>query len=115
MKSVFMNERDTQLIKHINTHYQELQEEVKLVGSFEQFKEGGVLTKAIKMDILQIAENINSLTKETAEKLNPKDLRGIVDIRNHIAHGYVRVKDEIVWDVIEDCLPQLINNINNLK
>lgn len=110
-----MNERDIQCIKHVNQHYQELLEEVQMVGSFEAFQAGGVIVKAIKMDILQIAENINCLTEETASKLNPKDLRGIVDVRNHIAHGYVYVNDEIIWFVIQDCLPKLINEINNLK
>ena len=114
MKYAYMNERDQQAIKHINKHYQELLEEVKLVGDFEEFKKGGVLTKAIKMDILQIAENTNCLTKETASQLSQKDLRGIIDIRNHIAHGYVHVNDEIIWYVIQDCLPTLINEINNL-
>ena len=115
MKYAYMNERDKQTIMHINKHYQELLEEVKLVGDFEEFKKGGFLAKAIKMDILQIAENANCLTKETASKLSQKDLRGIVDVRNHIAHGYVYVKDDVIWYVIQDCLPGLIKDINNLK
>ena len=115
MRFVFMNERDKQAIVHINKHYQELLEEVNQVGDFEEFKKGGVLAKAIKMDILQIAENTNCLTKETASQLTQKDLRGIVDVRNHIAHGYVYVDDEIIWYVIKDCLPTLIRDINNLK
>ena len=67
-----MNERDNQTIKYINKHYEDLLEEVKLIGNFEEFKKGGVLTKAIKMDILQIAENVNCLTEEAASKLNKK-------------------------------------------
>ena len=110
-----MNERDSQLIKHINKHYQELLEEVELVETLEQFKKGGITTKAIKMDILQIAENINCLSNETAKQLKQSDLRGIVDVRNHIAHGYIYVDDEIIWYVIQDCLPSLINEINGLK
>lgn len=110
-----MNERDSQLIKHINKHYQELLEEVKLVGTLEEFKKGGITTKAIKIDILQIAENVNCLSNETAKELKQRDLRGIVDVRNHIAHGYIYVNDEIIWYVIQDCLPSLISEINNLK
>lgn len=71
--------------------------------------------KAIKMDILQIAENVNCLTKELSSKLNSKDLRGIIDVRNHIVHGYICVNDDIIWYVIQDCLPKLINDINNIK
>lgn len=109
-----MNERDFQLIKHINKHYQELLEEVKLIGNLQEFKKGGMITKAIKMDILQIAENVNCLSNETTKELKRSDLRGIVDVRNHIAHGYIYVDDEIIWYVIQDCLPHLINEINNL-
>ena len=115
MKYVSMNERDIQLINHINNHYQELLEEMKEVDSLEKFKKGGVVTKAIKMDILQIAENVNCLTSEASKQLDSKDLRGIIDVRNHIAHGYIYVNDDIIWYVIQDCLPRLIENINAIK
>lgn len=115
MKYAFMNERDIQLIKHINIHYQELLEEMSGIVSLEEFKKSGVIIKAVKMDILQIAENVNCLTSETCKKLDPKDLRGIVDVRNHIAHGYVYVNDDIIWDVIQDRLPKLITEINSIK
>ena len=114
MRFAYMNERDLQLIKYINKHYKELSEEVNAVSCFEEFAKGGVLTKAIKMDILQIAENINSFTEETTKRLNAKDLRGIIDVRNHIAHGYITVDDEIIWNVISKRLPQLIQDINSL-
>ena len=47
--------------------------------------------------------------------MNERNLRGIIDIRNHIAHGYVYVNDDILWYVIQDCLPKLINDINELN
>ena len=110
-----MNERDLQTIKHINKHYEELLEEAKIIDSLEQFKQEKILAKAIKMDILQIAENVNCLTEEAAKRINPKDLRGIIDVRNHIAHGYIYVDDEIIWNVIKNGLPRLIDEINMLK
>ena len=115
MKFVFMNERDIQLIEHINRHYQELLEEVTDVQSFELFAEGGITTKAIKMDILQIAENINCLSDESSSQLDPADLRGIIGVRNRIVHGYVTVDDEIIWKVIQNRLPKLIEDINKIE
>ena len=114
MKFVFMKNRDVQLIEHINRHYQELIEEVRQVGSFEDFIKGGVLTKAIKMDILQIAENINHLTEGVSSLLDPVAFHGIISIRNRIVHGYLTVDDEIIWKVIQNRLPKLIEDINNL-
>ena len=35
MKYASMNERDIQLVKHINTHYQELLEEMDEINSLE--------------------------------------------------------------------------------
>ena len=110
-----MNERDLQCLEHINRHYQELLEEMTMIDSFEQFCTGGVVTKAIKMDILQIAENINCLSKESILPINTVDLRGIIDIRNHIAHGYATIDDEIIWNVIKIRLPKLIKDINELN
>lgn len=110
-----MNERDQQLIKYINKHYKELVDEISAVATFEEFAKGGILTKAIKMDILQIAENINCFSDETARLLNAKDLRGIIDVRNHIAHGYITVDDQIVWKAITNKLPILIEEINKIQ
>ena len=110
-----MNKRDEQIIRHINTHFDELLEEAKQLNSFDEFAKGGVLAKAIKMDILQIGENINALSEEAKAQLNPKDLRGVADVKNHIAHGYISVDDQVIWDVILKRLPELINQINSIK
>ena len=115
MKYAFMNDRDIQLVKHINRHYQELLNEKDEVDTFESFAEGGIITKAIKMDILQIAENINCLSNESLSQLDPIDLKGIIGIRNRIVHGYITVDDEIIWKVIQNRLPKLIDDINAIK
>ena len=115
MKYAFMKERDVQLIEHINRHYQEMLSEVNEVETFESFAEGGPMTKAIKMDILQIAENINHLSDEASALLDPTAYHGVISIRNRIVHGYLTVDDEIIWKVIQNRLPKLIEDINNLK
>lgn len=109
-----MKERDIQLIKHINRHYRELLQEKDSIQSFEDFAKGGPMVKAIKMDILQIAENINHFSEEVSSLLDPVAYHGIISIRNRIVHGYLTVDDEIVWKVVQNRLPQLIEDINNL-
>ena len=110
-----MNTRDQQIVKYINKHFRELQDEVSQMNGFDDFVKGGPLTKAVKMDILQIGECINNLTDEGKVQLNAKDLRGIADVRNHIAHGYITIDDQIIWEVILVRLPELIKQINNIK
>lgn len=91
-----MNTRDKFLVKHIKIHYSELVSESRDIQNFEDFCSNKVLNKAIKLDLLQIGENINHLSNETKLKLNKRDLIGIVDIRNQVAHGYVFLNDKII-------------------
>ena len=110
-----MNTRDKFLVKHIKIHYSELVSESRDIQNFEDFCNNKVLNKAIKLDLLQIGENINHLSDETKLKLNKRDLIGIVDIRNQVAHGYVFLKDKIIWSIITDDLPRLMEQIEKLS
>lgn len=115
MKFVFMKERDKQLIRYINKHYSELLEELKLAKNFDGFCSNKPVNKAIKLDLLQIGENFNHLTDESKLKLSKKDLSGIINVRNHVAHGYVTIEEETIWITIIEDLPRLIEQVNSIK
>lgn len=70
--------------------------------------------KAIKMDIIQIGEHCNALSHETQNKIQKSDLRGIINLRNFIAHGYVMIEEDIIWKSIHEDLPRLIEQLNKL-
>lgn len=113
MKYAYMKDRDLQIILHINNHYKELKEELEMIkDSFKNFEENMVVQKAIKMDLFQIGENVNILSKDFQSTLSVKDLKGIISIRNYIGHGYVQVDNEVIWDSIHVNLPVLIGQIN---
>ena len=115
MRFVYMKERDKQLIRYINKHYSELVDELKLVKDFEEFCSNKPVNKAIKLDLLQIGENINHLTDESKLQLNKKDLLGVIRVRNHVAHGYVTIEEETIWSTISEDLPKLIEQVNSIK
>ena len=96
MKFVFMKDRDKQLIRYINKHYSELVDELKLVKNYEDFCLNKPVNKAIKLDLLQIGENFNHLTDESKLQLKKADLSGIINVRNHVAHGYVTIEEETI-------------------
>lgn len=50
---------------------------------------------------------------ETLEDRLP-DLRGIVDLRNVLIHGYYKVKHDIVWASIEREVPPLRELVDEL-
>ena len=110
-----MNARDQQIVRSIQEHHNELNQELSLIKDFSDFEANKVINKAIKMDLLQIGENVNHLSEESQLQLAKGDLRGIIDIRNQVAHGYVTIKDETIWNTIQNDLPRLMQQINSLK
>ena len=40
--------------------------------------------------------------------------RAIVGTRNRLAHGYMRVDDDLVWDIIQNDVPALLPALRNL-
>lgn len=37
--------------------------------------------------------------------------RAIIGARNRLAHGYLHIEDDIVWNMIEDAVPQLVSDL----
>ena len=111
-----MNNRDKQIISYILSHYKEMQEELEMIhNSFEEYLNNIIVMKAIKMDLLNIGENANQLSEESKAQLNARDLRGAIDFRNQIAHGYVTVEETILWETVHSDLPRFIDSIKKLK
>ena len=66
------------------------------------------------MDIFQIGELTNQLSDELKFKINKRDLKGIVDTRNIIGHGYIVIKNDELWKTIHIELPNLIKQFDEL-
>ena len=106
---------DKERYEHIIRHYNEMLEELKVIKNEkdEKLKEL-VFTKAVYMDLFQIGEHFNNFSKQLRAKINTKDVRGIVDIRNKIGHAYFAVDPEIIEDTIEKECPRLIGKLKEL-
>lgn len=110
-----MKSSDEQKIYYIKKHYHEILYELSLVHhDFNEFKSNIIVQKAIKMDLFQIGELFGKLSEEIAVQINPKDLKGIRNIRQFLAHGYVEVKDSIIWNTLTIELPVLIDSLNTI-
>ena len=70
--------------------------------------------KAIKMDIVQIGKHCNALSHETQNKIQKFDLKGIINLRNFITHGYTMIEKDTIWKSIYEDLQRLIEQLNNL-
>ena len=103
------------VLQKMEEHYYELSQNYLGIESIQDFLSDDVKKKAILFDLFQIGEQMNRLPKSLIAQLNNKDIVGLISIRNHIVHGYLKVDDEIIYDSIINDLPRLIEQINNIK
>ena len=64
---------------------------------------------AVSMGIMQIGELANGLTKEfrekTKEQMQWEMIRGM---RNWLAHGYINMSEEIIWETATKDIPAVL-------
>jgi uncharacterized protein with HEPN domain len=100
--------RDISLLKHIKKHCSEIAETHKeFEDNYETFKETKSYFKSIAMDLLQIGELANHLSKEFQEKYKNIPYSAIISLRNIVAHGYGRLDIESMWATSHEDTPAL--------
>ena len=112
-KYVFMNKNDLICYRYIMNHYKELKEEFDKFSNYDEFKDNIVVKKAIVLDFIQIGENVNKLSDEVKNKINKLDIRGVIDFRNRLVHGYGKIDYKIVYNTIKNSLPSLISQLSD--
>ncbi len=61
-----------------------------------------------------IGEAARSMSIETREKHSEINWRDIIDFRNLLVHEYFRVDLQIVWQILEQEIPTLKQQINTI-
>ena len=83
--------------------------------SYEKYRADLVIRSAAERQFEIIGEALARISRHDPDLASQiPNLRDIVDFRNIIAHGYDVVDDEIVWDIIENHLPNLIRNCRSV-
>jgi uncharacterized protein with HEPN domain len=74
-----------------------------------------MLRSAVRYQLTVIGEAANGIT-ETTRNLFPQIMwRKIIATRNILIHGYSLVDEEIIWNIIEEKLPELNDAINKMN
>ena len=106
---------DKERYEHIIRHYNEMLEELKIIKNEKDEKLKELLfTKAVYMDLFQIGEHVTNLSDSIKSQINASDVRGIINIRNFIGHGYVVVRKDVIKRAIEEDCPKLIARLKEL-
>jgi uncharacterized protein with HEPN domain len=86
----------------------------KGLGSPEDFFKSSVVFDASLMNFINIGEMADRLSKELKDRHADIDWQKVKDFRNLVAHDYLGVDAEEVWQIIKNDLPILRNAVDNL-
>lgn len=81
--------------------------------SFNQYAEDLKTRRAVERNLGIIGEAMNRIL-EAKPNLPITNARKVVDTRNRIIHGYDKISNEIVWDIIRNDLPVLKAEVTQL-
>jgi len=82
---------------------------------FENFSKDAKTIAACVLNLSQIGELVSRLDDKFLEANNQIPWRKIKGMRNRIVHDYEGIQLNIVWDVLVDFLPELIEKIDSLE
>ena len=89
--------------------------EETLEKQLQQYLENRLLRQAVERNFEIIGEALNRLRRadpETADRIG--ETPRIVAFRNILAHGYDTIDHEIVWHLIRQDLPELLQTVEDL-
>ena len=102
------NERDFDYIAAILDHCDRISSLVLRFGdNFENFLTDDAYSDSVLMNIFQIGEAASKLSDECKERLADIPWHKIVGTRNVIAHGYIKINYEIIWEIANSDIPAL--------
>ena len=84
--------------------------------TFEDYAVDALLKSAVERQFEIIGEAMNRLRRTDQQTLDQiSDHRRIIGFRNILAHGYDVVSNEIVWDIVQNRLTVLRQEIDQIK
>lgn len=100
-----------EFLRHIQSECEYLIKEYNS-SSYEEFAGNERLSKAVCRSLEIIGDPVNKIHPDIKIQNNDIPWREISDLRNRIIHHYFGIDYEIIWDVIENEIPILKEQID---
>ena len=83
--------------------------------SFDDYKNDSLLRSGIERQLEIIGEAVNKLsTLDPAAAAEITHRRRIIALRNILIHGYARIDDRVIWDLLDRDLPVLSGDVRRI-
>ena len=109
-----MSSRDEANLLAILDSIQRIREYTKGISSPDDFFKSSVVFDATLMNFVNIGEMADRVSISLRDQYNEVDWRKIKDFRNLVAHDYLGVDAEEVWQIIKTKLPELREQIKKI-
>ena len=109
-----MSSRDEANLLAILDSIQRIKEYTKGISSPDDFFKSSVVFDATLMNFVNIGEMADRVSISLRDQYNEVDWRKIKDFRNFVAHDYLGVDAEEVWQIIQHDLPPLKKAIDKI-
>ena len=75
--------------------------------SREKFGQHDIAYDATLRNIELLGEAARHIPEQERQKASGIDWRGVIAVRNILVHGYLGADDDILWDLIQQRIPEL--------
>jgi uncharacterized protein with HEPN domain len=82
--------------------------------TFEEFEANHQILTASLYNFIIIGEAVKNLPETLRQKYVQVEWKGVVAFRDILAHQYFRINPEIIWDTIQNKLPTLKQQIEEM-
>jgi len=111
-----MNSRDVVLIKTLLDTIDEIEQYLADYNctTFDIFDNEKMLKRAVTMCMISISELIDNLSDEFREEHSEINFRRFKTLRNIAAHKYGAINFEILWETVNQNLPNYKKQFENI-
>ena len=109
-----MSRKDKACVLAILDSIEKIADYMKGIPSAKEYFESRMVFDATLMNFINIGEMADRISKELREKHPKVDWQLMKDFRNLVAHDYLGVDAEEVWQIIKNDLPQLQSDMQEI-
>ena len=111
-----MKKTDAERIKKIGVIWNALQHEIVSRGITEELLlKDEFFQWAVTTPLYNIGEQVYQISSETKQAHPEIPWRTIYGLRNRIVHDYEGVNMTLIWEIISDDLPELLEKLNMIR